>query len=171
MTMADTIAVMNAGHLEQLADPATLYEKPTSTFVANFLGQSNLLAAKVTGPAGDGLLRADVHGAEVLLRAEKVPDGLTDVWVGVRPEKLTLGEGGGRNRLAGTVTDASFTGVATQYLVRMPWGFDVVLVQQNDGSARARVGENVTLSWEPGREFVLDAAQDDHAGIRDGADG
>jgi spermidine/putrescine transport system ATP-binding protein len=59
----------------------------------------------------------------------------------------------------------SFTGVATQYLVRMPWGFDVVVVQQNDGSARARLGENITLSWDPGREFVLDAAQSDLAGI------
>ena len=171
MTMADTIAVMNAGHMEQLADPATLYEKPASTFVANFLGQSNLLTATIKGPAEGGLVRADVHGHEILLQAEKVPEGLTDVWVGVRPEKLTLGEAGGRNRLSGTVTDASFTGVATQYLVRMPWGFDVVVVQQNDGSARARVGENVTLSWDPGREFVLDAAQDDHAGMQDGDDG
>ncbi|MEO6789999.1 MAG: ABC transporter ATP-binding protein [Ornithinibacter sp.] len=165
MTMADTIAVMNAGHLEQLGDPATLYEHPASTFVANFLGQSNLLRAKVTGPAGEGLLRADVQGVEIVLDAAKVPDGLTDVWVGVRPEKLTLGEGGGPNELRGVVTDASFTGVATQYLVRMPWGADIMLVQQNDGSARARLGENVTLSWSAGREFVLDAAQDDHAGI------
>lgn len=165
MTMADQIAVMNAGHLEQLADPTTLYEKPTSTFVANFLGQSNLLRARITGSADGGLARADVRGTEVVLDAAKVPDGLTDVWVGVRPEKLTLGEGGGRNRLHGTVTDASFTGVATQYLVRTAAGADVVVVQQNDGSARARVGENVTLSWEPGREFVLDAAQDDHAGM------
>ncbi len=165
MTMADGIAVMNGGHLEQLADPTTLYEKPTSTFVANFLGQSNLLRARVTGPAGEGLARADVQGNEVIIDAAKVPDGLTDVWVGVRPEKLTLGESGGRNRLHGTVVDASFTGVATQYLVRTAAGADVVVVQQNDGSARAGVNENVTLSWEPGREFVLDAAQDDHAGM------
>ena len=47
-----------------------------------------------------------------------------------------------------------------------------MVVQQNDGSASARVGENVTLSWDPGREFVLDAAQDDHAGIdEEDADG
>lgn len=165
MTMADHIAVMNAGHMEQLADPATLYEEPSSTFVANFLGQSNLLRATLSGVAEGGLVKADVRGEEVLLHADKVPSGLTDVWVGVRPEKLTLGESGGRNRLHGRVTDASFTGVATQYLVRMPWGSDVVVVQQNDGSARARLGEDVTLSWEPGREFVLDAAQDDHAGM------
>jgi spermidine/putrescine transport system ATP-binding protein len=94
-----------------------------------------------------------------------VPEGLTDVWVGVRPEKLGLGEDAGRNHLRGLVTDVSFTGVATQYLVRMPWGFDVVVVQQNDGSARARLGETIALSWDPGREFVLDAAQSDLAGM------
>jgi spermidine/putrescine transport system ATP-binding protein len=165
MTMADTIAVMNAGHLEQLGDPATLYEHPASTFVANFLGQSNLLRARITGPADGGLLRADVHGEEILVRADNVPEGLTDVWVGVRPEKLGLGEEAGRNHLRGLVTDVSFTGVATQYLVRMPWGFDVVVVQQNDGSARARLGETIALSWDPGREFVLDAAQSDVAGM------
>ena len=164
MTMADTIAVMNAGHLEQLGDPATLYEHPASTFVANFLGQSNLLRARVTGSAEDGLVRAVVEGHEILLDADRVPDGITDVWVGVRPEKLTLGDGG-RNHLRGAVTDVSFTGVATQYLVRMPWGVDIMAVQQNDGSARATLGENITLSWDPGREFVLDAAQDDHAGL------
>ena len=106
-----------------------------------------------------------MHGQEILLEADRVPAGLTDLWVGVRPEKLALGEEGGRNRLKGTVTDVSFTGVATQYLVRMPWDMDVVVVQQNDGSARARFGEAVTLSWDPGREFVLDATQDDHAGM------
>jgi spermidine/putrescine transport system ATP-binding protein len=164
MTMADSIAVMNAGGLEQLGDPATLYEHPSSTFVANFLGQSNLLRARVTGSAGEGLVSAQVHGHDVLVPADKVPGELTEMWLGVRPEKLALGDGG-RNRIAGTVTDASFTGVATQYLVRMPWGHDLMVVQQNDGSARARLGENVTLAWDPGHEFVLDAAQDEDAGV------
>ena len=161
MTMADTIAVMNAGHLEQLGDPATLYEHPASTFVANFLGQSNLLRATVQGPAEDGLVRADVHGQRGAPRRRaraRGPDATCGSACG--PRSWRSGEGGGRNHLRGIVTDVSFTGVATQYLVRMPWGFDVVVVQQNDGSARARLGETVTLSWDPGREFVLDAAQE-----------
>ena len=172
LTMSDRIAVFNEGRVRQVATPAELYEHPASTFVANFLGQSNLLRATVRGTADGGLARADVQGTELLVEAGKVPEGLSDVWVGVRPEKLTLGESGGRNRLHGRVVDASFTGVATQYLVRTPWGTDLVVVQQNDGSARARLGEDITLSWEPGREFVLDAAQDDHAGLdEDGTDG
>lgn len=163
MTMADHIAVMNAGHIEQLADPTELYERPATTFVANFLGQSNLLKAQVTGPVGDGLVGATTHGVDIVIDAARLPAGLTDIWVGVRPEKLKLGSQG-RNRVNGKVTDASFTGVATQYLVELPWGIEVTVVQQNDGSSRARVGENVTLSWEPGQEFILDQSQDDEAG-------
>ncbi|GAB3450177.1 ABC transporter ATP-binding protein [Phycicoccus ginsengisoli] len=163
MTMADSIAVMNQGVVEQLADPATLYENPASTFVANFLGQSNLLRARIEGEAGEGLLRARTHDQELVVRADRVPDGIRDVWVGVRPEKLRLG-GAGRNTLRGVVTDASFTGVSTQYLVRMPWDFELMVVQQNDGSARAHVGETVAVSWEPGHEFVLDQRQSDTAG-------
>ncbi len=164
MTMADTIAVMNAGRVEQLGDPATLYERPASTFVANFLGQSNLIEASVTGPPSGGVVPARAHGQDVVVSAELLPAGLKDIWIGVRPEKLRLG-GGGRNKMAGLVTDASFTGVATQYLVRMPWGFEVMVVQQNDGSARACVGENVTVSWDPGQEFVLDQNQAEDAGV------
>ena len=165
MTMADTIAVMNGGRIEQLGDPATLYEQPTSTFVANFLGQSNLLRASVVGePDEHGAVPVSSHGHTLEVAHEHLPAGIRDIWLGVRPEKLRLGEHGGPNQLKGEVSDVSFTGVATQYLVRMPWGRELVVVQQNDGSARARVGENVTLSWAAEHGFALDASQDAQAG-------
>ena len=128
----------------------------------------NLLRATVRGGADDGRVRADVHGEEVLLQADKVPAGLTDVWVGVRPEKLTLGESGGRNRLHGRVVDASFTGVATQYLVRMPWGQELMAFEQNTG-ARGMLapGTRVDVSWRPEFAFLLDASQDVNAGIEE----
>jgi len=119
MTMADTIAVMNAGRLEQVGDPATLYEHPKSTFVANFLGQSNLLEATVTSLAGM-TADLDVHGVNLRLPLDRLANGASSVWLGVRPEKLRLvlpGStdvgGGAGNRLSGVVTDASFTGMAT----------------------------------------------------------
>ncbi|MDF2093926.1 ABC transporter ATP-binding protein [Knoellia sp. 3-2P3] len=165
MTMADTIAVMNAGRLEQLGDPATLYEQPRSTFVANFLGQSNLLKATVTGEAGsEGTVIVRTHDADLEVSREHLPDGIRDIFLGVRPEKLRLGTTGGPNQLKGTITDVSFSGVATQYLVRMPWGRELVVVQQNDGSARATVGENVTISWAAEHGFALDAREDAEAG-------
>lgn len=164
MTMADRIAVMNAGRLEQLGDPATLYEQPHSTFVANFLGQSNLLRAQVGAGASDGIVTVRAHGADLEVSREHLPDGASEVWLGVRPEKLRLGESGGPNRLHGLVRDVSFTGVATQYIVEMPWGQELTVVQQNDGSARPNLGENVTVSWAAQHGFALDASQDAEAG-------
>jgi spermidine/putrescine transport system ATP-binding protein len=177
MTMADTIAVMNAGHLEQVADPATLYERPKSTFVANFLGQSNLLKATVqTRTATTAEL--DVHGVKLRLPVDRLKEDTTELWLGVRPEKLRLvdpqqggeGEGAGHNRLTGVVTDASFTGLATNYLVHLPWGQELMVVQQNDGSRSAPRGAQVTLGWAPEHGFALNAKQDAHAGAQDQAD-
>ena len=164
MTMADRIAVMNAGRLEQLGDPATLYEMPRSTFVANFLGQSNLLRATVNPGGTDQVVTVRSHGADLEVAREHLPEGASEVWLGVRPEKLRLGESGGPNRLRAIVRDVSFTGVATQYLVEMPWGQELTVVQQNDGTARATLGENVTVSWAAEHGFALDASQDAEAG-------
>ena len=176
MTMADTIAVMNAGRLEQVGDPATLYEEPASTFVANFLGQSNLLKADLVGTPG-ALADLDVHGVKLRLPAHRLVEGVPTMWLGVRPEKLRLVNGSGPrdledglNTLSGTVTDASFTGLATNYLVRMPWGQELAVVQQNDGMPRAAVGASVTLAWAPEHGFALDSRQDAHAGAQDQAD-
>lgn len=165
MTMADTIAVMNAGRIEQLGEPTTLYEQPRSTFVANFLGQSNLLRATVlpsTSANGTALVRS--HDVDLEVSRDHLPQGVSEVFLGVRPEKLRLGEGGGPNRLRGTVRDVSFSGVATQYLVELPWGRTLTVVQQNDGSARAQLGEYVTVSWAAEHGFALDASQDVDAG-------
>jgi spermidine/putrescine transport system ATP-binding protein len=65
------------------------------------------------------------------------------------------------------VTDVSFSGVATQYLVRMPWGQELTVVQQNDGSGRARRGDDVTVSWAAEHGFALDASQAVDAGVEE----
>jgi spermidine/putrescine transport system ATP-binding protein len=173
MTMADTIAVMNSGRLEQVADPATLYERPTSTFVANFLGQSNLLKATVKARTGS-VAELDVHGVNLRLPVDRVKATTTELWLGVRPEKLRLvgptQDGADGNRLTGVVVDASFTGLATNYLVKLPWGQELMVVQQNDGARSAARGAPVTLGWAPEHGFALNASQDAHAGAQDQAD-
>ena len=167
MTMADTIAVMNAGKLQQVGDPGTLYERPQSTFAANFLGQSNLLRGKVTG-ISEGIASLDVHGVPMTVPATTLPDAGSELWLGIRPEKVRIISNGadttGLNTLRGQVTDVSFLGVATQYLVAMPWGRELTVVQQNDGITRAALGSNVTLAWVPSNSFALDASQDADAG-------
>ena len=151
MTMADTIAVMNQGLIEQLGDPATLYERPSTTFVANFLGQSNLLPGKVSASDGDDLV-IDVQGEMLRLPRERCASTTGDVWFGVRPEKLVICDDSTTatgNRISGLVTDASFTGVSTQYLVKLAWGQEITVVQQNDGTPPLRPGGQVTVQWAP----------------------
>jgi spermidine/putrescine transport system ATP-binding protein len=165
MTMADTIAVMNNGRIEQLGDPATLYENPVTTFVANFLGQSNLVRARVTSRVGDELT-VDARGTTFTMPVRRCVSNSDDIWVGVRPEKIQVdAAGGGTNRLSGTVTDTSYIGVSTQYLVRLPWGQDLTVIRQNDGAPIHRPGDSVDLSWEPDHTFGLDASQDANAGV------
>ena len=172
MTMADTIAVMNGGHIEQLGGPTELYEAPTTTFVANFLGQSNLVHASVSGADGDNLV-LEVQGQKLAMPASRRTSGEDDLLIGVRPEKIQLvgpGDGtseAGRNVLpGGVVTDASFTGVSTQYLVRMPWGQELMVFVQNLGTQGVLPpGSNVDLHWDPAHTFALDGSGDVNAGV------
>ena len=171
MTMADTVAVMDAGVVEQLGDPAELYENPATTFVANFLGQSNLIAGSIVDTA-DGVHNVDVRGAKLRVPTGRAHVDTGDVWVGVRPEKVYLelpgADAGPKSNVlpGGVVSDVSFTGVSTQYLVRMPWGQELTVFEQNTGAREVfRVDEVVDLQWRAEHTFCLDAAQDAHAGV------
>ena len=157
MTMADTIAVMSRGHIEQLGPPEALYERPATAFVAGFLGISNLLPGTVEGPdavrldAG-GVVRAQVNGRTGRVAA------------GVRPEKITLGTGGGANELTGTIVESAYIGVATQVVVRTPAGTVQVFAQNLGSGAHVPApGSPVTLSWSPEATFVVarDAAYEE----------
>jgi spermidine/putrescine transport system ATP-binding protein len=171
MTMADTIAVMNHGVIEQMGSPGELYENPETTFVANFLGQSNLIMADVLDPSGDEVV-VDCHGQKLsVARARSHAPG-RKAWLGVRPEKIFLSpaaaeESDQANVLTGgRVTDVSFVGVSTQYLVAMPWGQELMAFEQNTGQRPPfRNGDPVDVLWSPAHTFLLDATQDAHAGI------
>jgi spermidine/putrescine transport system ATP-binding protein len=171
MTMADTIAVMNQGVIEQMGAPAELYENPETTFVANFLGQSNLIMADVIDTAGADVV-VDCHGQKVAISASRSHTDDGKAWLGVRPEKIFANakgseEAAGSNVLTGgRVTDVSFVGVSTQYLVAMPWGQEVMVFEQNTGQRSLfRNGDEVDLLWSPGHAFLLDAGQDARAGV------
>ena len=172
MTMSDSIAVMRAGKIEQLGTPEQLYERPATEFVAGFLGVSNLLAGKVVTngedqPAGEIELTG---GRRVRGPVEDLAVG-TAVKVGVRPEKLRLeapldgaangAAPAGTNLLEGRVTDASYIGVSTQYVVRLDGGQTVVVYAQNletSGVAEQHpVGQQVRLTWLPKHTFVIAA--------------
>ena len=172
MTMADTVAVMNAGVIEQMGAPEELYENPRTTFVANFLGQSNLIGGTIKSRSAD-VVTVDMHGVDVSIPAGRAHAAGDEGWIGIRPEKVLIGEPGevldapGNSIPGGVVSDVSFFGVSTQYLVRMPWGQELQVFQQNTGHRRLfRSGDSVELSWRPEYAFLLDHAQDASAGAQ-----
>ncbi|CAN5135465.1 ABC transporter ATP-binding protein [soil metagenome] len=166
MTMSDRIAVMRLGRIEQLGRPEELYERPATSFVAGFLGVSNLLDGEVVGRSGD---LVDVRlGEGTLVRAPVMAtNGDTSVRVGVRPEKLrvTPSRAGAppaaddTNALEGTVLDASYIGVSTQYIVETADGQRLTVYAQNLETSGASEGladgQAVRLSWKPQHTFVI----------------
>jgi spermidine/putrescine transport system ATP-binding protein len=174
MTMSDRIAVMRAGKIEQLGDPESLYERPETAFVAGFLGVSNLLEGEVAGREG-GMVSIRLKDGTVI-KAPATDDGQREVRLGVRPEKLRVSSSAGdgqagatdMNAVEGTVLDASYIGVSTQYLVETRDGHKMTAYTQNLETAGladllAR-GEQVRLTWQPRHTFVVAGAPEHHAG-------
>jgi len=163
MTMSDRIAVMNRGRYEQLGDPEGLYERPTTRFVAGFLGVSNLLPATLSGTA-EGYAIAQIADAGTVRVPKNLVNGQRSIDVGVRPEKIRMHKegdtpGAGSNRLDGTVIDASYLGVSTSYVVEARSGARLTIYEQNvertvHGSLH-QPGETVHLSWSPDHTFVV----------------
>ena len=153
MTMADRIAVMSKGRIEQLGTPLELYERPQTRFVAGFLGVSNLLSAAVVG---EERVRLD-DGTELRVPAQLQPGRVA---VGIRPEKINI-HGAGDNRLAGTVVERAYVGVATQYIVETAAGRLTVYAQNaRPGAEGAVPGDRVTLGWDSRSAFVLDPTEE-----------
>ena len=177
MTMADTVAVMNEGIIEQMGPPTELYESPRTAFVANFLGQSNLFPAKVAETSGDDVILEDSDGRFVMPKARVsdrvVTDPGTEVLVGVRPEKISIARledaappPADGNFVDGRVTSASFLGVSTQYEVTTHGGDTINVFAQNlDVHNLVPQGEDVRLSWLPIHGFVLSGHDDINAGV------
>src|SRR5262245_1181623 len=165
MTMSDRIAVMNRGRYEQLGDPESLYERPTTRFVAGFLGVSNLLPGTVQGT--DDRYATVKLADDSLVRAPRgLIDGSDEINIGVRPEKIRLREPAevdptpaGHNQLRGVIRDASYLGVSTQYQVEARGGARLTVYEQNvERATRAELwspGEEVLLTWSPDHSFVV----------------
>jgi spermidine/putrescine transport system ATP-binding protein len=131
LTMSDRVAVMRGGKVEQLAEPRVLYEEPVTAFVANFLGSSNLIPARVEGEAlaiGEFTLRADCNGHT------------GDALAMIRPERVRLEPQGsaGENRVPGMVETVVYMGFHQDVRVRLASGALIRCDVPNDGSAVER---------------------------------
>ncbi len=157
MSMADRLAVMNSGRIEDVGAPDRVYDRPATRFVAEFLGACNVIA-----PHDDGTSRLP-DGTP--LRVAGFESGLpAGARIGIRPEKLVVartdvaGDELAANTVRGTVTRAVYLGASTEYEVSVPWGAHLTVFAQNLAeSSRLRVGDPVVLTWDPAHAFVLDA--------------
>jgi spermidine/putrescine transport system ATP-binding protein len=155
LTMSDRIAVMNEGRIEQLGSAEDVYERPRTTFVAGFIGVSNLMPGVVTSANGDsGSVRLD-FGVEVTTAVDGLAPG-DRCYAVVRPEKLRIVSADGPTdgpAVDGVVESSVFLGTSTQIVVRLAGDVPItVLVPNADEAVRQGLpggGANVTLSWAP----------------------
>ncbi|AOY56264.1 ABC transporter ATP-binding protein [Candidatus Rhodoluna planktonica] len=161
MDMADTVAVMNKGRIEQMGAPEALYDRPKTAFVAKFLGQSNLFVGNVTEENAESV-SINCNGNKITVpkrRAEKHSGKIT---VGVRPEKAFFheekpAEDTNVNLIGpGEIIDIRFTGVSNQYLIEIPNLGNITVFAQNIGKSPViELGAQVWVSWKVDHTFGL----------------
>ena len=161
MDMADTVAVMNQGRIEQMGAPEQLYDRPKTAFVAKFLGQSNLFVGDVAS-ADDTKVSISFRGHKLTAPADRVEKRSGKIALGVRPEKTMFheqkpAESPDHNLLGpGTITDIRFTGVSNQYQIEVPGIGEVTVFAQNVGkSPVVELGAEVWVSWKVEHSFGL----------------
>jgi spermidine/putrescine transport system ATP-binding protein len=147
LVMSDRIAVMSAGRVEQTGAPEELYEKPRTRFVADFLGVTNLFEGRVVGRRGGHVVVRTPDGLELLAADDGGWREDASVWVGLRPEKISLVLPQA-NSYAGVIDDEVFLGDWTDWRVRV--GSSVLSVGEGNVLARDRKrGDAVTVSFPP----------------------
>jgi spermidine/putrescine transport system ATP-binding protein len=157
LVMADRIAVMNQGRLEQVDGPEALYERPRTRFAADFLGVSNLLRATPVGQAGAHVRLRTESGLELDASDDGGYRPGEPTWVGLRSERISLVERTG-NVYDGRIDDEVFLGDWTDWRVRV--GSEVLSVGEGNVLARARArGDRVTLSFPPDAVLRLEDAE------------
>lgn len=151
MTMADIVVVMDQGQVQQVAPPLDIYRMPANAFVADFIGSSNLIPAKLTGDM------VEVGGRRI--RVAQVPDSIppgSRIMLSIRPEEVHVrpAEEAGENRLQGTITFVRDLGASVEITVRCD-GLEILAVTSPRERPRAGVGEAVSVELPAASCVVL----------------
>ena len=149
LTMSDRIAVMNAGHVEQLGTPEELYERPATRFVADFIGTTNLLRATIDT---DGRARLET-GEVASVDAAGYPS-TTSIEISIRPECIRLLPAAAEDAIAARVEQAAYLGNTVSYLVRTAGGTRLTILAPKAG-LRLPVGSDVAVAWDAADALVL----------------
>ncbi|VVD91162.1 spermidine/putrescine ABC transporter ATP-binding protein [Pandoraea terrae] len=160
MTMSDRICLMNGGKIEQLGTPQDLYFRPRTPFVADFLGESNLLAATVASVDGDriGVTLEGLSGhGGVMSNGERFSVGQR-IKVMIRPQNMHLVQGaaGAANTLQGSLTDWIVTGGVSKFYMTLANAQPLVVAELTRGvAARHLPGETLTVTWQDGEAVAI----------------
>ncbi|MGZ8501238.1 MAG: ABC transporter ATP-binding protein [Candidatus Limnocylindrales bacterium] len=166
LVMSDRIAIFRDGRIEQLGTGEDLYDRPISLFVADFIGESNILRGRFERDAAGGwLTRGDWRwrvGGPAVERAS-VEDGSAAALI-VRPERLRIvgpGEEGtvGTNRVEATVSDVLYLGSVRKYELRLTDGQAAVVRQPVGGEREWTDGDRVRLTWAVDDAVLVDASE------------
>ncbi|CAN7357406.1 ABC transporter ATP-binding protein [Bosea sp. LjRoot9] len=160
MTMSDRICLMNAGRIEQLGTPHELYFRPRTLFVADFLGESNLLPARVTGLRPDLLDVSLVAGdlpAQAMSNGSRFAEG-ERVKVMVRPQNLSVGSASAGGKLTGRVSEVMVSGSLTKLYIE-PLAPDtpplVAAYPTRPSADHHAIGETVSVDWHASDAVVI----------------
>ncbi|MFC3059969.1 ABC transporter ATP-binding protein [Paenirhodobacter populi] len=148
LTMSDRLAVMNGGRIEQLGTPAEMYLAPATSFVASFIGRTNLLEGRIASVCA-GAARIEAGGLSFLLPAGGATSG-ERLALSLRPERIAL-VGAGQGQTQGRIAEVEFMGATVLYRVALAAG-PTLLVQALAGNAPLAGGTSVGL------DFAQDAA-------------
>jgi spermidine/putrescine transport system ATP-binding protein len=160
LTMSDRIAVMNDGLILQLGDPVTLYERPVSRFVADFIGESNFIEGQVEA-VQDEYAQLQVDGERVLAAAgQETPPAGQAVTLTIRPEKCLLAPAGQfqGEAVSASVQEVVYIGTDTRYILKRETGQALVVRVQNGCDRDLRAfdkGERVKVFWDPRDAHIL----------------
>jgi putrescine transport system ATP-binding protein len=165
MTVSSRIAVMEHGRIVQVSTPAEIYEYPVSRYVADFIGDVNILPCRVAGAEnGDIQLATELADTPVVITQDIAVDNGSEAWVAIRPEKMRIGteppDQAARNWLKGQVWDIGYLGDLSIYHVRLANGTIVKSAQTNQTRLIKRPitwDDEVYLSWPRDGGVVLTA--------------
>jgi putative spermidine/putrescine transport system ATP-binding protein len=149
LTMSDRVAVFNEGRIQQLAEPAQLYENPTSSFVAHFIGENNRLVGKVNRVDGERC-EVDVGGSLVQATAVNIAGLGSETTLSLRPERVALGNAvnGYPNSFPGRIEELIYLGDHIRTRVSLLGHDDfIVKVPNRANEAVLRPGDDVTVAW------------------------
>ena len=163
LTMSDRIAVMNIGVVEQLGTPREIYERPSTRFVAGFIGTSNIVEGHVERTESGHALLAYTAQDRVVVPVPATVRAGDKLEVSVRPEKVDLHRGvppasaTGGSVLSGVVIEVVYHGTSTNYTVASAAGADFTVFDQNASDAEdlANRGDRVYLTWAPQHSYMI----------------